>query len=44
MGINFEDAPVIYGKLLDISNYFFTAIFVVEAYLKLRAYSWRYFE
>jgi hypothetical protein len=44
MGINFENAPLLYVQLLGISDYFFTVIFVVEAYLKLRAYSFRYFD
>jgi hypothetical protein len=44
MGINFENAPLLYVKLLEISDYFFTVIFVAECYLKLRAYSYRYFE
>jgi hypothetical protein len=44
MGINFENAPLVYVQLLDISDYFFTVIFIVEAYLKIRAYVWRYFD
>jgi hypothetical protein len=44
MGINFENAPFLYIQLLDISDYFFTVIFIVEAYLKIRAYAWRYFD
>jgi hypothetical protein len=44
MGINFENAPTIYVFLLDISDYFFTVIFIGEAYLKMRAYSFRYFD
>lgn len=44
MGINFENAPVLYVKLLGISDYFFTVIFIGEAYLKLRAYNIRYFD
>ena len=44
MGINFENAPVTYVFLLGISDYFFTVIFVAEAYLKMRAYLWRYFD
>lgn len=43
MAIGFEDAPYLYSHLLDLSNYVFTAIFVIEMYLKLRAYNWRYF-
>ena len=30
--------------MLDISDYFLTVIFIIEAYLKLRAYVWRYFD
>lgn len=44
MGINFENAPILYVFLLGISDYFFTLIFIVECYLKLRAYSFRYFD
>lgn len=44
MGINFENAPVLYAWLLDQTNYFFTAIFIIEMLLKLQAYNWRYFE
>lgn len=44
MGISFENEPPMYTYLLDLSNYFFTAIFLIEMLLKLQAYSWRYFE
>lgn len=44
MGIMFENQPPMYTKLLDYSNYVFTIIFTAEAYLKLRAFSYRYFE
>lgn len=44
MGIIFEDAPITYANLIDMSNYFFTAVFIIEMVLKLQAYSWRYFE
>lgn len=44
MGVNYETASPLYIKLLGISDYFFTFIFVVEAYLKIRAYSWRYLD
>lgn len=44
MGINFENAPVLYVQLLGISDYFFTVIFIGEAYIKMRAYLWRYFD
>ena len=40
----FDDEWPLYTQLLNYSNYVFTAIFTVEAYLKLRAYSYRYFE
>lgn len=43
MGMNFEDASLFYMKLLDISNYGFTAVFIMEMYFKVRAYGWRYF-
>ena len=33
-----------YSLFLDLSNYFFTFIFFMEMYLKMRAYFWRYFE
>ena len=33
-----------YTELLDMSNYVFTLIFSVEMILKMRAFSWRYFE
>lgn len=44
MGISFENEPPMYTYLLDLSNYFFTAIFLIEMLLKMQAYSWRYFE
>ena len=44
MGVIYEDAPVYFTNILIITNYFFTAIFCGEAYLKLRAYSIRYFD
>lgn len=44
MGIMFENEPVLYTQLLDYSNYIFTFIFTMEAYFKLRAFSYRYFE
>jgi hypothetical protein len=44
MGINFENAPLLYVQLLGISDYFFTVIFIAECYLKIRAYSFRYFD
>jgi hypothetical protein len=44
MGINFENAPLLYVFLLESSDYIFTLIFVAEAYLKLRAYSIQYFD
>jgi voltage-dependent calcium channel L type alpha-1D len=34
----------LYTYLIDLSNYFFTAIFTIEMILKMQAYSWRYFE
>jgi hypothetical protein len=44
MGMMFENEPPLYTLLIDYSNYVFTLIFTVEAYLKLRAFSYRYFE
>jgi hypothetical protein len=44
MGIMFENEPPVYTYLLDLSNYVFTLIFTAEAYFKLRAFSYRYFE
>lgn len=44
MGVIFEDAPVFFLNILNITNYFFTAIFCGEAYLKFRAYNTRYFD
>jgi hypothetical protein len=44
MGINFENAPTLYVFLVGITNYFFTAVFCAEMYLKFRAYKWRYFD
>jgi hypothetical protein len=43
MGINFENAPVLYAWLLDQTNYFFTVVFIFEMLLKMQAYNWRYF-
>jgi len=40
----FENEPPLYTLLLDYSNYVFTFIFTCEAYFKLRAFSYRYFE
>lgn len=44
MGISFENEPILWTKLLGISNHFFTAIFSIEMFVKMRAYSYRYFE
>lgn len=44
MGIAYENAPVLYTYMLDLTNYFFTAVFTIEMYVKMRAYSYRYFE
>ena len=44
MGINFENAPLLWVQMLDISDYFFNVIFIAECYIKLRAYSFRYFD
>lgn len=44
MGITFENEPILYTYMLNLSNYFFTAIFTFEMVLKMQAYSWRYFE
>jgi len=44
MGMSYENEPILYTWLIDLSNYFFTAIFLIEMILKMRAYSWRYFE
>lgn len=44
MGISFENQPILYSYLLDLSNYFFTFVFTIEMLLKMRAFSWRYFE
>jgi len=35
MGIIFEDAPIMYSNLIDMSNYFFTAVFIIEMVLKM---------
>ena len=44
MGINFENAPPSYVFLLGLTDYVFTVIFIAEAYCKMRAYVWRYFD
>ena len=44
MGITFENEPIFYTQMIDLSNYFFTLIFTIEMVLKMQAYSWRYFE
>lgn len=44
MGMMFENEPPLYTQLIDYSNYVFSLIFTIEAYLKLRAFSYRYFE
>jgi len=35
MGITFENEPPEYTYLLDLSNYFFTAVFFIEMVLKM---------
>lgn len=44
MGISYETQTLLYTELLNYSNYFFTAFFFIEMYLKMRAFSFRYFE
>ena len=43
MAMSYEGAPDAWNQFLEISNYFFTAIFFIEACLKLFAYGKSYF-
>lgn len=35
MGIIFENAPIMYTYLLNLTNYFFTAVFFIEMVIKM---------
>lgn len=35
MGMSYENEPILYTWLIDLSNYFFTAIFLIEMILKM---------
>lgn len=44
MAVNFEGQSAKYSAALDTINYVFTAIFAVEAVLKLIAFGFSYFK
>lgn len=43
MGLSFDGQSKSYTQLLEYINYFFTAVFVIEAVLKLLTYQKAYF-
>ena len=44
MALDHEGASVAMIEFLKVTNYFFTAVFFVEAILKLYVYRWPYFK
>ena len=44
MALSYEGAPEGWVEFLEVTNYIFTAIFIVEASLKLFAYGKSYFD
>ena len=43
MALDHEGASVEFIEFLKVTNYFFSAVFLVEAILKLFVYRWAYF-
>jgi len=43
LACNYEDSPAYWEMMLRISNYIFTAVFLVEAILNIMTYGWSYF-
>jgi hypothetical protein len=44
MALQYENMPEGFKNALDIANYFFSAVFLLEAILKLVAFGWTYFD
>ena len=43
MALDHEGASLAFIEFLKVTNYFFSAVFLVEAILKLFVYRWAYF-
>ena len=44
MALQYENMPEGFKQFLDIANYFFSAVFLIEAIFKMIAFGWTYFD